>query len=79
LDFVGEIHPHLSGQHRWILTVTDYFTKWIEEIPTKNATEKVIINFLEEHILAKFGCPKKIITDNAISFKSKPMVDFCSK
>jgi hypothetical protein len=26
LDFIGEIHPNSSGQHRWILTATDYFT-----------------------------------------------------
>jgi hypothetical protein len=32
------IHPTLSGQHCWILTTTDYFTKWIEAIPTRNAT-----------------------------------------
>jgi len=24
LDFIGEIHPSSSGQHRWILTATDY-------------------------------------------------------
>jgi hypothetical protein len=40
LDFIGEIHPASSGQHRWILTATDYFTKWIEAIPTRNASHK---------------------------------------
>jgi hypothetical protein len=24
LDFIGEIHPPSSGQHKWILTTTDY-------------------------------------------------------
>jgi hypothetical protein len=24
LDFIGEIHPPSSGQHRWILVATDY-------------------------------------------------------
>eukprot|EP00253_Pinus_taeda_P020827 PITA_20827 len=38
LDFIGEIHPASSSQHRWILTATDYFTKWIEAIPTRQAT-----------------------------------------
>jgi hypothetical protein len=27
LDFIGEIHPPSSGQHRWILKATDYFMK----------------------------------------------------
>eukprot|EP00253_Pinus_taeda_P020176 PITA_20176 len=50
LDFIGEIHPASSGQHRWILTATDYFTKWIEAIPTRQATDAVIISFLEINI-----------------------------
>jgi len=37
LDFIGDINPHSSGQHQWILVATHYFTKWIEAIPTKNA------------------------------------------
>jgi hypothetical protein len=27
LDFIGEIHPPFSGQHKWIITSIDYFTK----------------------------------------------------
>ena len=27
LDFIGEINPSLSGQQKWILVATDYFTK----------------------------------------------------
>ena len=30
LDFIGKINPNSPGQHRWILTTTDYFTNWIE-------------------------------------------------
>jgi hypothetical protein len=48
LDFIGEIHPTSSGQHRWILTITDFFTKWIKAIPTRSASHKVIIGFLED-------------------------------
>ena len=35
LDFIGEINPISSGQHTWILTTTDFFTKWVEAIPTR--------------------------------------------
>jgi hypothetical protein len=78
LDFIGEIHPPSSGQHRWILTATDYFTKWIEAAPTRSASHKVIISFLED-IIARFGCPSRIVTDNAASFKSEPLVKFCEQ
>jgi hypothetical protein len=75
LDFIGEIHPPSNGQHSWILTATDYFTKWIKFIPTRSASHKVIIGFLED-IIARFGCPKRIITDNVASFKAEPLVKF---
>jgi len=79
LDFIGEIHPTSLAQHRWILTATDYFTKWIEAIPTRQAMDTVIIQFLESNILSRFGCPHKIITDNATEFQSNKMVEFCNK
>jgi hypothetical protein len=75
LDFIGEIHPASSGQNRWILTATDYFTKWIEAIPTRSASHKVIINFLED-IMSIFGCPSRIVTDNASSFKDESVINF---
>jgi transposase InsO family protein len=57
------------------LTSTDYFTKWIEAIPTRNVSHKVIIGFLED-IMARFGCPKRIVTINVASFKAEPLIHF---
>ena len=79
LDFIGEIYPQSSAQHRWILTATEYFMKWVESIPTQNATDSVVIQLLEENILARFGCPRKIVTNNAQDFKSMAMINFCQK
>jgi transposase InsO family protein len=78
LDFIGDIQPSSSGHHRWILTATDYFTKWIEVIPTRSASHKVINGFLED-IITRFGCPKRIITDNVASFKAEPLINFCEQ
>jgi hypothetical protein len=75
LDFIGEIHPASSGQHRWILTATYFFTKWIEAIPTRSASHKVIIGFLED-LITRFDCPNKIITDNAAAFGAEPLAKF---
>ena len=75
-NFIREIHPASSGHHRWILIATYYFTKWIEAIPTINSSHKVIIGFLED-IVARFGCPNRIVTDNASAFKDKPFINFC--
>jgi transposase InsO family protein len=53
--------------------------KWVEAIPTRNATDLVVIKILEENILARFGFPRKIVTDNAQDFKSIAMINFCQK
>jgi transposase InsO family protein len=65
-------------KHRWILIATDYFTKWIEAIPTRSASHKVIIGFMED-IIEIFGCPSRIITDNVVSFKVEPLIQFCEQ
>jgi hypothetical protein len=78
LDFVGEFKDNSSNGYRWILTATDYFTRWVESIPTKKSTE-VVINFLEDRIITRFGVPSKITTDNAKAFSSHAMVKFCFK
>ena len=77
LDFIVEINPSSSSQHRWIVTTTNYFSKWVEAIPVKQATNTVIIEFLVNNILSIFGCPKKLVTDNAKAFSSAKMIKFC--
>ena len=77
LDFIGEINPSSSGQHKWILVATDYFTKWIEVVPTKNATHQVILIFLYENIFSRFGFLVRLVTDNAPAFKAGELVKMC--
>eukprot|EP00253_Pinus_taeda_P024632 PITA_24632 len=55
----------------------DYFTKWIEEILTQKVDHHVVMRFLTENIFTKFGCPHKLVTDNAAAFKAKELVDMC--
>lgn len=77
LDFIGDINPHYSGQHNQILVAIDYFTKWTEAIPTRNANHQVITKFLYENIFTRFGCPKKLVTDSVAAFKANELVDMC--
>ena len=57
LDFIGDIHPTSSNRHISILTTTDYFAKWVEAIPIRNATNSVVIKFIEEIFLSRLRCP----------------------
>jgi transposase InsO family protein len=79
LDFVGEFKDNSSNGYQWILTATNYFTRWVESIPTKKSTEEVIMNFLGDRIITRFNVPSKITTDNAKAFSSHALVEFCFK
>jgi hypothetical protein len=63
LDFIGQIHPALSKDHRFVLVATNYFTKWTQVIPLKNMTHKEAIHFILEHIIHRFGIPQTLTTD----------------
>jgi transposase InsO family protein len=76
LDFIGEFKDNSSNGHKWILTTTNYFTRWVEVIPTKRATDKVVMDFLEERIITHFRVPAKITTDNAKAFDSTELSTF---
>ena len=52
--------------------------KWIEAVPTRQATNVVIIEFLLNNIMSRFGCPRKIVTNNVKAFTSTKLVKLCS-
>eukprot|EP00253_Pinus_taeda_P021208 PITA_21208 len=79
LDIIGEIIPHSSKQHRYILTVTDYFTKWVEAVPLKTANAKNIIEFIDQFIITRFGLPSALMFDNASYFSGNTMTEFALK
>lgn len=78
MDFIAQFKDNSNNGYSWILTTTDYFTKWVEAIPTKT-TEKVVIDFLEDKLIARFGVPSKITTDNAEAFSSAGISSFYFK
>ncbi len=73
INFIGETSDKSSGGHSWILVATN--TKWVEAIPTRQSTSKVVIKFLIENILTRFGVPQKIVADNGMCFRSNEFVE----
>eukprot|EP00253_Pinus_taeda_P008303 PITA_08303 len=53
LDIIGEITPNSSKQHKYILTTTNYFTKWVEAIPLKTTNSEAIIEFIDQFIITR--------------------------
>jgi hypothetical protein len=76
------IHWRNSSSFKWLAQMDPDCNRLFHQVdrisPTRSASHKVIINFLED-IIARFGCPNRIVTDNAASFKSEPLVKLCEQ
>lgn len=77
LDFIGPINPPSSAGHNFILTTTNYFSKWSEAIALKIARDEQVINILKDNIFFRFGLPVSIISDNGPEFISAKFLKFC--
>ncbi|XP_026396321.1 protein NYNRIN-like [Papaver somniferum] len=75
LDIIGQINPMSSKRHKYIITATEYTTKWVESIPLKDYAGATIARFIREYIICRFGAPMIIRADNAKSFVNKDVID----
>ncbi|PKI36196.1 hypothetical protein CRG98_043413, partial [Punica granatum] len=71
IDVIGPINPKASNGHLFILVAIDYFTKWIEAITLASVTTKAVARFLKCNIIARYGVPATIITDNVKNLNNK--------
>ena len=55
------------------MAAIEYFTKWVEAIPLKKATGAIVANFIREHIITRFGIPKRLISYNGTPSINKDM------
>lgn len=79
LDVVGPITPKSSTGHAYILAATDYFSKWAEAIPLREVKKENVVDFIRNHIIYRYGIPRRIITDNGTPFFNKLMTSLCNK
>ncbi|XP_020256449.1 uncharacterized protein LOC109833251 [Asparagus officinalis] len=74
MDIVEPITPPMAKGYWFILAVTDYFSKWAEAIPLKEAKASNVIKFIKHHVIYHFG-----IHDYETQFVSHGFQRFCNK
>jgi hypothetical protein len=64
------------AQNKYLIVGVDYFTKWVEAEPLTNITAFNILCFFKRDILARFGIPQVMVTDNGTQFTDKRFREF---
>ena len=66
IKFMGPFLVSFGNQN--ILVVVDCVSKWVEAVSTRTNDNKVVIKFLKENIISRFGAPRAIFSDNGSHF-----------
>ncbi|XP_057324829.1 uncharacterized protein LOC130667333 [Microplitis mediator] len=75
IDILGPITKSSSG-NRFILVVTDYFTRWPEAIPLPNHRTSTIVEALVCHIICRHALPLEIHSDQAYRSSKHETTEF---
>ena len=78
IDAMGP-YPETARKNKYILIVTDIFSKWTEARACAEVKGKDIVQFLEDEIISRYGTPKTIISDNGSPFQGAVFNNFCER
>lgn len=73
MDFHGPITPTSRHGNRYILSLTDIFSKFFITRAVRDCTADTAARFLQEDVILRYGTPKCILTDNGTHFTSSLM------
>jgi transposase InsO family protein len=66
-----DTHRVTSRGHRYVLVISDYFTKWTEAIPLRRHTAEKVAAALMEYWVVRMGVPHQIHSDQGREFEGE--------
>ncbi len=75
-DVLGPL-PETKRGNRYILVVTDHFTKWVEIFPIPDQTAPTCAGLILNEVIARFGCPYDTHSDQGRNYESHIFQELC--
>ena len=76
IDILGPL-PETPRKNKFILVVSDYFTKWTESYPIPNQEATAVAEKLVSEFICRFGVPRQLHSDQGTNFESKVFAEVC--
>ncbi|XP_056001857.1 uncharacterized protein LOC130048813 [Ostrea edulis] len=77
IDILGPL-PRTEKGNKYVVVISDYFTRWIEAYPVKNQEAMTIARVFVEEFVSRYGVPLQVHTDQGRQFESTLFQDLCS-
>jgi hypothetical protein len=78
IDFMT-YNPPSSNGHKYIMVTVDYFTKWVEAMPTFKNTTDTATCFFFNHVISLFRVPLQLVSDHEKHFENEIFVKISSR
>ncbi|KAG9444903.1 hypothetical protein H6P81_016243 [Aristolochia fimbriata] len=79
MDIIGPITPKSNSDRQYIVSATDYFSKWAKATAYREVKATTVTDFIRTQIIYRYGVPRYIVTHNGTPFKNRVMDRFCEK
>ena len=76
MDIVG-LFPKSANGNKYILVVSDYFTRWTEAFPIPNQEALTVARVFVNEYVCRYGVPVQLYTDQGRNFESKIVEEMC--
>ena len=76
MDILGPL-PQTPRGNRFVLVVTDYFSKRMELYAIPNQEATTVAEKLVSEFVCRFGVPRELHSDQGTNFESKVMAEVC--
>jgi transposase InsO family protein len=76
MDILGPL-PESEKGNRYIVVISDYFSKWVEAVPTTNMEAATIADVFVNTFVTRFGVPHQLHTDQGRQFESDLFQQIC--
>ncbi|CAF4504701.1 unnamed protein product, partial [Rotaria sp. Silwood2] len=73
MDFWGPKPQYSINGNRYVLVITDYYTKYVVACPLPNNTATSTAKSFVEQFIFKFGIPRRVVTDQGVHFNNELM------